>query len=206
VRRIIYFFEQSWLLIVLSFFFGLIIAAADAAWKDRIQQQQTGQYDIVAVQLLPAAASFKTATARLDITSADGQSRQTFIKKALSSDGNCAGWIFVCEGAGYASQVQLLVAADAGFDKILGVSVIACNETPGFGDKIKLPYYTDQFTGAPTGELKLVKTGDAKKIDSEIVAISGATISSQAVVSIINQYMPQVKKYVQTGGLISNGK
>jgi Na+-translocating ferredoxin:NAD+ oxidoreductase RnfG subunit len=38
------------------------------------------------------------------------------------------------------------------------------------------------------------------------VAITGATVSSQAVVDILNNYIEQVKKQLLAKGLISNGK
>jgi Na+-translocating ferredoxin:NAD+ oxidoreductase RnfG subunit len=76
------------------------------------------------------------------------------------------------------------------------------NETPGFGDKIKKDYLGDQFKGAPAGELVLVKTGDDKKIDSEIVAISGATVSSEAVVKTFNVYIDKIKEQLRAKGLI----
>ena len=54
-------------------------------------------------------------------------------------------------------------------------------------------------------ELVLVKTGDDGVIDSEIVAISGATVSSEAVVEIINNTVMQVKEQMGKEGLIGNG-
>ena len=90
-----------------------------------------------------------------------------------------------------------MVAVDKGFGKFAGYAVLSSNETPGFGDKIKRSYYRNQFKGAPVEELGLVKTGDDKKVDSEIVAISGATVSSQAVVDIINNVVVQIKNKMQ---------
>ena len=84
--------------------------------------------------------------------------------------------------------------------------MLSSNETPGFGDQIKLDYYRDQFKDAPATKLELVKTGNAERIDSEIVAITGATISSQAVVDILNNYIGQVKKQLSAKGLIGDGK
>jgi Na+-translocating ferredoxin:NAD+ oxidoreductase RnfG subunit len=79
--------------------------------------------------------------------------------------------------------------------------VLASNETPGFGDKIKKDYLGRQFEGAPAGRLELVKTGDEGKIDSEIVAISGATVSSEAVVKTFNTYIGKVKEQLQAKGM-----
>ncbi|HOK95955.1 MAG TPA: FMN-binding protein, partial [Anaerohalosphaeraceae bacterium] len=85
--------------------------------------------------------------------------------------------------------------------------VLRSNETPGFGDKITIKpedggFYQPQFIGAPVETLTLTKTGDASKIDSEIVAISGATISSEAVVSILNASLLPVKEAMRQQGLL----
>jgi len=202
--KIKYFFQQSWLLIVASFCFGLLIAVTNAAWSPRIEQNKTLKINNLMTRLLlPKAASF-TLTAELEVELAKGKYVKTNIYKAMS-DGKCAGWAFNAEGAGFADKIELVVAVDKDFQKITGFDCLASNETPGFGDRIKLPPYRDQFAGAPAGKLKLVKVGNPQDIDSEIVAISGATVSSQAVVNIINNSLIQIKKYMQEKGLIGNG-
>lgn len=202
--KIKFFFQQSWLLIVASFFFGLLIAAANAAWQDKILQNEEDKFNNLARQMLPDANSFETAVENIEVDTGKGKKKLTTIKRALAADGRCIGWAFKCEGSGFADKIKLVLAVDAGFERLKGFGVLSSNETPGFGDQIKLPYYRNQFIGAPAEELVLSKTGDSGKIDSEIVAISGATISSEAVVHIVNTFLPQVKKQVQTKGLIGN--
>ena len=201
------FFQQSWLLIVSSFFFGLLIAAANAAWESKIYYNlNVYKFNKIAEEILPEAANFEDVSQKIDVETERGGKIPVSLKKAVNSSGAAIGWLFTCQGAGFADQIQLILAVDDKFEKILGYGVLASNETPNFGDKIKQPYYRDQFVGAPATKLTLVKTGDPKKIDSDIVAISGATISSQAVVNIVNQFLPQVKEKMQTEGLISDGK
>lgn len=204
--KVKYFFQQSWLLIVSAFLFGLLIAVANAAWEGRIRQNEEDKFNNLGRELLPDAAKFETAIERLEIKTGKGKTKATVLKKGVSADGKCVGWAFKCEGSGFADKIKLVLAVDAGFKKLMGFGVLASNETPGFGDQIKLSYYRDQFVGAPAAELLLEKTGDPKKIDSTIVAISGATVSSDAVVTIINEFVTQVKKQVQAKGLIGNGK
>jgi len=109
-------------------------------------------------------------------------------------------------GSGFADKIKLVIALDENLEKISGFDVLASNETPGFGDQIKNNYYRDQFKGAPAEELKLVTVGDPDQIDSQIVAISGATISSEAVVEIVGNFVTQVKEQMQRKGIIGNGK
>ena len=206
MAKVKYFFQQSWLLIVASFFFGLLIAVANAAWEGKIRQNEEDKFNNLVVEILPEAATFEMGLENTEVVSGKGKTKATSVKKALTADGDCVGWAFKCEGSGFADKIKLVLVVDAGFEKLKGFGVLASNETPGFGDQIKLPYYRDQFAGAPTTELVLIKLGDSGAIDSKIVAISGATVSSEAVVAIINTFVSQVKKHMQEKGLIGNGK
>jgi len=203
--RIKHFIQQSWLLIIASFCFGLLIAIANAAWSPLIEQNRVDKLNRLMGALLPEAESFELA-AEVEVESRKGKRVRSKIYKALSDEGGCVGWAFNCEGPGFQDKIELVVAVDRYFEKIAGFDVLASNETPGFGDKIKLPYYREQFAGAPVEKLKLVKTGDDKRIDSEIVAISGATVSSETVVKIINSSLGQIEEQMKERGLIGNAK
>jgi len=203
-EKIKYFIKQSWLLIIASFCFGLLIAVTNAALAPKIEQNKIDKLNRLMGGLL-AAEKFEPA-ADFEITSAKGKKIKTNIYRGLSESNECVGWAFNCQGPGFADKIELVVAVDKDFEKIIGFDCLASNETPGFGDRIKLPYYRNQFAGAPAGKLQLVKTGSADKIDGEIVAITGATVSSEAVVKIINNSIPQVKEQMKEKGLVGNGK
>jgi electron transport complex protein RnfG len=205
VHKIKFFFQQSWLLIVSSFFFGLLIAAANAAWQGRILQNEEDKFNNLARQMLPDANSFETVAEDIEVDTGKGKKKFTSVKKALAADGTCIGWAFKCEGSGFADKIKLVLAVDADFKQLKGFGVLSSNETPGFGDQIKLPYYRNQFVDIPAEKLVLSKVGDSSKKDTKIIAISGATISSQAVVNIINNFLPQVKEQIMKKGLIGNG-
>lgn len=190
--KIKHFIEQSWLLIIASFCFGLLIAVANAAWSPRIEQNRIDKLNRLMGSLLPQANKFELNT-ELQIESAKGKKIKSSIYKALSDSNECIGWAFNTSGPGFADKIELVVGVDENFQKLAGFAVLASNETPGFGDRIKLPYYRNQFAGAPAEELNLSKTGSPEKIDSEIIAISGATVSSEAVVKIMNNSVIQIK-------------
>ena len=175
--KIKYFIEQSWLLIVSSFFFGLLIAIASAAWSPRIEQNERDKRNNLMKELITDANSFKVALEAVEIPARKGKPAKTDIYKAVDSEGKGVGFAFIAVGSGFADKIKLVIAVDGRCEKFFGFKVLASNETPGFGDKIKKDYLGDQFKGAPAGELELVKTGDDERIDSEIVAISGATVT-----------------------------
>jgi len=191
--KIKHFIQQSWLLIVASFFFGLLIAVTNAALSPRIVQNKINKRNRLVGVLLPEAKNFALDT-EIEIESIQGKKEKVEVYRAMSEAGECVGWSFNAAGSGFADKIELVVAVDKDFEKLAGFDVLASNETPGFGDQIKYDYYRDQFKGAPAEELTLIASGDPKKIDAEIVAISGATVSSESVVEIINNFLTQIKK------------
>jgi electron transport complex protein RnfG len=206
MSKIKHFFEQSWLLIISSFCFGLLIAVANAAWSPRIKQNEKDKLDNLMTGLIAEAKNFQIAIEGVEVPGKKGKMTKTDIYEALDDSGKNAGFAFVAIGPGFADKIKLVIAVDAKCEKFLGFKVLSSNETPGFGDRIKGDYFGDQFKKAPAGELELVKTGDPETIDSEIVAISGATVSSEAVVKIFNRYINKVKEQLQSKELKTNGQ
>ena len=207
MAEIKHFIQQSWLLIAASFCFGLLIAITNAALSPRIEQNRIDKLNRLTRALLPEAESFVALDTEIEIVSIRGTKETVEVYKAVSED-ECVGWSFNAAGSGFQDKIELVVAVDKDFQKIAGFSILASNETPGFGDQIKYDYFRDQFKGAPAEELALVKTGegDPKTIDSEIVAITGATVSSEAVVEIINNSVTQIRNQMQDKRLIGNDK
>ena len=206
MSKIKYFLQQSWLLIVASFFFGLLIAVTSAGLSPRIRQNEINKRNRLVSLLLPEAKDFLPLDEQIEIQSRRGKPENIVIYRAVSEANECVGWSFEAVGSGFADKIKLVVALDENLEEIAGFDVLASNETPGFGDQIKNNYYRDQFKGAPAEELKLVTVGDPDQIDSQIVAISGATISSEAVVEIVSNFVTQVKEQMQKKGIIGNGK
>jgi electron transport complex protein RnfG len=202
---ILFFLEKSWLLMVSAILFGSLLASLDYAWKPLIAQNEVKKFNDLAGNLLADAASFETAIEKVSVDVGKGKTYHVQVKKGLSAEGNPVGWAFICEGAGFADKIKLVIATDAAFEKLAGFGVLSSNETPGFGDKINLTgegTYQHQFVGAPVDNLELVKVGDASVIDAQIVAISGATVTSEAVVKTVNTFLLPVKEAMQEAGLL----
>ena len=189
-----------------SFFFGLLIAVTSSGLSPKIRQNEINKRNRLVSALLPEAKNFIPLEEQIEIESHRGKKENIVVYKAVSDTNECVGWSFEAVGSGFADKIKLVVALDGDLEKIAGYDVLSSNETPGFGDRIKNNYYRDQFKGAPAEELKLVTVGNPNKIDSEIVAISGATISSEAVVDIMNNYVTQIKEQLQKKGVTGDGK
>jgi electron transport complex protein RnfG len=201
--KIKYFIQESWLLLFTSFLFGLMIAVADAAWSAKIEQNKVAKMNNLMKGLIGDANTFEIVIKDANMPADKGQAVKTNIYKALDKKGNGIGFAFVAVGAGFGDKIELVIAVDANCGEFLGFQVLSANETPGFGDKMRNDSFRNQFRGAPLGELSLIRIGDAGKIDSEIVAISGATVTSTAVMNIFNKSVMSIKEQLQKKGLMT---
>jgi electron transport complex protein RnfG len=202
-KQIKFFFEQSWLLLFSAVLFGLCLASLNAWWQPKIIANEIKKFNDLAGAMIADANDFSVAVAK-DEFSVDvkGKDVPTEIKKARDKKGAVVGWAFIAEGAGFQDKIRLVVALDKEFDEMEGFGVLSSNETPGFGDKMKKDKFRNQFVNAPTEDFTLSKTGDRGKIDCEIIAITGATVTSDAVVEILDNYIEQVRAELEKRKLI----
>ncbi len=108
-------------------------------------------------------------------------SGKSLFYKILDVDGNLIGYAAITKAFGYQSDVEVLV----GFTqdkKLKEVIILNEGETPGLGSQIKDAGFREQFTG-------LVDKEDARLVEEggNIDAISGATVSSKAVVEGVRE-------------------
>jgi len=202
VLKIKHFIQQSWLLIVASFIFGLLIAVTNAALDPYIKQNEKDKINDLIFSLIKDANDIELIIEKAPIPGKGGKTLKADIYKALDATGKNIGFAFIAEGPGFADKIKLVIALDAACEKFYGFKVLASNETPGFGSEISEEYFSNQFKNAPADVLELVKIGNYKLIDREIVTISGATVSSEAVVRIFNNYIDKIKEQLLNVGLL----
>ena len=105
---------------------------------------------------------------------------------AYGDDGGFMGYAIVGSGNGFQDTIRLLYGYDPVDRAVVGMHILESKETPGLGDKIyKDPKFVSQFSHIDVDRvIELVKGGRTE--DNQVDAITGATISSEAVVKIIN--------------------
>lgn len=102
---------------------------------------------------------------------------------AVSANGDVTGYVFSVTTKSYGGDLSAMVGISAETDKITGVEITSINDTPGLGMKVNSEDFLQQYIdrGGNIGVNKNEKT------DTEIQAVSGATISSRAVTDAVNQ-------------------
>lgn len=101
------------------------------------------------------------------------------IYEAKDASGNTVGYTLKVLPSGYGGTIELMVGIDSANGQVSGINVVSNSETAGLGAKATDPEFSDQYKGKPLEELSVLKNGTPG--DTEIKAISGATITSTAV-------------------------
>ena len=117
---------------------------------------------------------------------------------AAIRDGDTIGCIFVTEANGYGGVVSVMTAVDME-GKVIAVEILAAaDETPGLGQNVTKEYFYTRFNGM-SGDIVVQKAGTAKKENNEIDAVTGATISSEAVKTAVNQALDYAAEIIAKG-------
>lgn len=101
--------------------------------------------------------------------------------------GRPVGFAIPAAGAGFQDVVRLLFGYDPAKGEVVGMRVLESKETPGLGDKIvKDSTFVGEFEGVAS-PLVGVKAASGEGRPGEVDMITGATISSRAVIGVINR-------------------
>jgi electron transport complex protein RnfG len=117
----------------------------------------------------------------------DSLPKEEAVYAGYDEAGGLVGFAVPAEGPGFQDTIKLLYGYDVEKKRVVGMEVLESRETPGLGDKIiKDADFVGEFRDlAVDPEIVVVKGGATR--ENEVDAISGATISSNAVVRIINE-------------------
>lgn len=124
--------------------------------------------------------------------------------EGYDSSNKVVGYAFVGSGKGYSSAIRIMIGIDNNMD-IQKIKILSQQETPGLGDKVTEVKSTGTIWDILRGK-KLEKPGqpwfqgqfDNKSVSSvnEIKFITGATITSKAVLKAVKDTIEEFEKQV----------
>ena len=167
---------------------GLVLGAAYEVTKGPIAQTQAKQKQEACQAVYPEADSFEA----MDV---DQKAAKEAIKKMGTNatvdevysavmDGSEAGYVItVTDKDGYGGDIQITVGIMSD-GTVNGISFLSISETAGLGMNATKDEFKDQFKEKQADAFEVTKTGASK--ENEINAISGATITSNAVTQGVN--------------------
>lgn len=112
--------------------------------------------------------------------------------EGLSADGSTIGYVFSTSAKGYGGDIAVMVGVKTD-GTVAGVNILSISETAGLGMNATNEDFLAQFLGK-SGEIGVLKNGSS---DTEIQALTGATITSKAMASAVNQALAL---YQEVGG------
>ncbi len=172
---------------------GVSLAFVNEVTKEPIAQAQD-KARLEAYEVVYPVAKFETLDNTDDILK---QSKASLKKenlsqctvddvlKATDDEGNTIGYVFSATSpSGYGGDVKIAVGVSNEDNAITGFTVLSHSETAGLGAKATEDEFKSQFIGKSANGINYTKTGASS--DSEIDALSGATITSNAVCEAVD--------------------
>lgn len=182
--------KDAAILFAITLIAGVLLGGVYQITKEPIARQEALALEKACREVFADAASFEKQenfdADRADAVLADGgygaQSIDGY-QSALAADGSVIGYVLtVTTHEGYGGDIQFTMGINSD-GSLNGISLLAISETPGLGmqaEEVLVP----QFTGRNAYPFAYTKTGAAS--DNEIDAISGATITTNAVTNGVN--------------------
>ena len=171
-------------LVIIASISGIILAEVYNLTELEIKDKRQKDLEEAIFSVIPQAKSYTTK-----------DYNGLKIYECTDKDGRRCGICFTAEGVGYQDRIRIMIGLNKDLSEIEGIRILEEQETPGLGGRINERWFQKQFEGRPTDINLKVVSEKPGKID-EIQAITGATISSNAVVNIVNKKIEEVKRII----------
>ena len=170
-------FKLGFNLLIISAVAALLLALTNSVTASTIAQRNEQANAEARKLVLESAQDFEQVK---DVKTDNSKGVEVSeIYEAKDASGNTVGYTLKVLPSGYGGTIELMVGIDSAKGQVSGINVVSNSETAGLGAKATNPEFSDQYKGKPLEELSVLKNGTPG--DTEIKAISGATITSTAV-------------------------
>lgn len=177
--------KNAGIMLAITVIAGFILGAVYQITKGPIAEAEEAAAMEAYKEVFADAADFTEIEVNADALTAGGITGSDIDKvmEAKGADGSVLGYVFVITNhEGYAGDIQftLGVSMDGTTN---GISILAISETPGLGMEAE-NVLKPQFAGKKAAQFQYTKTGAVS--EDQIDAISGATITTNAVTNGVN--------------------
>lgn len=177
--------KNAGILLAITVIAGFILGAVYQITKGPIAEAEAAAAMEAYKEVFADAVDFAEIEVNVDALTAGGITGSDIDKvmEAKGADGSVLGYVFVITNhEGYAGDIQftLGVSMDGTTN---GISILAISETPGLGMEAE-NVLKPQFAGKKAAQFQYTKTGAVS--EEQIDAISGATITTNAITNGVN--------------------
>jgi electron transport complex protein RnfG len=170
---------------------GLLLVGVYELTQPIIEANNAAALERAVFQVLPGATAMEPVVLRdgqlaIGSGSKDEEELPT-IYLGRDEGGAITGYAIPWQGAGFQDVIKLIYGYDPAREMVVGMEILESMETPGLGDKIfKDPAFVANFDALDVAPGIVPVANGAKTEAHQVDCITGATISSKAVVRIVN--------------------
>ncbi len=174
---------SRWLSVLLMTVAGVGLVLVSGMWYTAARQEQLMAEDV----------PFSMEGAQpLPLTEADIEAYQVeSIARTLDGNGQASGYLLIARANGYKSKIRVQAVFAPNKQTVVSVRVLYQQETEYLGTRITGEGFLSQFAGRQAPMRLWITPGKGSPVD----AISGSTISSQAVVDAVNSAYRYLKDH-----------
>lgn len=178
---------------------GALLMSVNLLTREKIADNKQKEIEAAVTIVIPGTETSQKIYEEKDFTVYEG----------IDAQGQVVGFAIQTAVAGFQDKILFLFGTNAPLTKINSLYILDQKETPGLGAKITdheafLQFWEEKVFTRP---LTLHKPPAKKEnlSSSEVNTITGATISSEAVLSGVNKSLEKIKQLKEEGRLFTEG-
>ena len=181
--------KNTGIMLAITLIAGLVLGFIYQITKEPIAEQNARKKQEACQEVFQDAASFEPVEVREPDAAAwtaegYGDERVDEVMSALDDSGSLLGYVItVTTREGYGGDIQFAIGVKDD-NTMNGISILTIAETAGLGMKADTDEFKSQFADKNVEKFEYTKNGATE--DSQIDALSGATITTNAMVNGVN--------------------
>ena len=172
---------------------GMALGAVHGITKEPIARQEVLAKEAAYKEVFADAESYETVEMTDELAGqlrssldSEGYKAQSIdeVVDAVDGSGNSLGYVItVITSEGYGGDIKFSMGIQAD-GTMNGISILSISETAGLGMRANTDEFKSQFVGKNTDQIVYTKNGASA--DNEIDALSGATVTTNAMTNGVN--------------------
>ncbi len=177
---------------------GGFLAGVGLLTKERIALNKQREIEAAVTEVIPGTYSSEKFYEEKDLTVYGGKDKE----------GKLIGFAIHTSGMGFQGKITFMMGTDSSLNKINSLAILEQKETPGLGAKITdkksfLQYWENKDSSSVLTLRKPAVSSPEELGSSEINTITGATITSEAVLNTVNRSLGRVRQLIKEGKVSS---
>lgn len=186
------------ILLIISFIAAMSLALTNEVTKDKIIEQRMMANELAKKEVLPTAIRFEDITG--DLATEITEKFAPIVESYVGYDGSdeIVGYVFKSRPTGFGGPMEVVTGINLN-SEVTGLRVGSHQETPGLGAKGTDAAFYEQYASKSAAEL--IGVSKTAALGNDIQAITGATITSDAITVGANASIDAFHMIIEQGGV-----